>query len=422
MRFRVCSIRASLPAWLALAACSSASPGETATSRDHALVGPSCTTTGRVICQPNTASSIAAGPMVTIAAGTGEPPVPTGGALVDGAYQLVAETQYGTPPSDEGTPTVGDTLSAVLAVHCDLFDEIFSSKGAALAILGANTCGRLVPGTLSLRVISGLDPDAGDMWESEFAYSATSTTLTVISLQPFHDAARGVIAGSYTVVDDFALVGSDAGAPPVPRVDGAVASGQARDPRCPSKAPSPGDACNPMPAPLDCEYGGDTWGRCTTFALCALQPDGSFGFQTSTDTSCGPNPAPCPAAYGTSTEGPGAPSGDGDVPAGSTCSDNGIACSYAEGVCSCEPAFAADASVVLSWNCRARTDVTASPSALTCPAKRPLAGDGCSSEGEKCGYDSPCGPQPSLGPGMICTNGYWAYEDYDYSCPNEPAL
>ena len=141
MRFRVCSIRASLPAWLALAACSSGSPGETATSRDHALVGPSCTTTGRVICQPNTASSIAAGPMVTIAAGTGEAPVPTGGALVDGAYQLVAETQYGTPPSDEGTPTVGDSLSAVLSVHCDLFDEIFSSKGAAFAILGGNIYG-----------------------------------------------------------------------------------------------------------------------------------------------------------------------------------------------------------------------------------------------------------------------------------------
>ena len=58
-------------------------------------------------------------------------------------------------------------------------------------------------------MISGLDPDAGDMWEDEFAYSATSTTLTVISLQPFHDSARGVIAGSYTVVDDFALVGSE---------------------------------------------------------------------------------------------------------------------------------------------------------------------------------------------------------------------
>ena len=284
MRFRVRSIHAGLSAWLALAACSSGSPGEATTSRDHALVGPSCTTTGRVICQPGTASSIAAGPMVTVAAGIGEPPVPTGGALVDGAYQLVAETLYGTPPSDEGTPTVGDSLSAVLAVHCDSSTKIFSSKGAALAILGANTCGRLVPGTLSLQATSGLDPDAGDMWEDEFAYSATSTTLTVISLQPFMTTRGGVVAGSYTVVDDFALVTSDAGAPPMPRVDGAPPSGQARDPRCPSKAPSLGDACNPMPAPLDCEYGGDAWGRCTTFALCALQPGGSFGFQTSTDT------------------------------------------------------------------------------------------------------------------------------------------
>jgi hypothetical protein len=97
------------------------------------------------------------------------------------------------------------------------------------------------------------------------------------------------------------------------------------------------------------------------------------------------------------------------------CSGNGLSCSYAEGVCGCEPLSGGDAvGVPYAWFCTARSSVAAftdgDPLGQQCPAKRPLAGDGCASERENCRYDD---QGVSLGPAMICFNGYWEFEDTD---------
>jgi hypothetical protein len=387
--------------------------------------GPGCTTTGRVICNTNLASAIAEGPNVTAMAGQGSPPIPTGGAVANGStYKLVAETVYGTPPFDVFPPVLGSQISEALAVSCDTFNEITSFTAASRGISGqSNACGRLVPHALSLVDVAGYDPDASDMFHNDVAYSATSTTLTLISLRAYLDLARGVVAGSYTIVDEFELTSADA-APATGSVpDGSPLPRQPRDPRCPASAPSMGDACNPAPPPLECEYGGDAWGRCTTFAICGLKPDGSFAFVTSTDKSCTPNPAACPAAFGSPSEGgDAAVPVDANIPPGSSCTNNGLQCAYTEGACQCFPAWSGDGGVALSWTCRARSDVRSNPSGQGCPTQRPLAGDGCPLEGQHCAYGSPCGLAPSLGPSLFCVNGYWEYEDGVTSCPAEPAL
>jgi hypothetical protein len=391
------------------------------------LNGPGCTTTGRVICDSFGGKfSVAWGAAVTVGQATGSPPTPAGGPVVAGTYQLVAETLYGLSPFDVLGPVPASETYALINVKCDIFNEVLGEMTPNGSIAQwSNACGRLVPHALSLVDVAGIFPDSSDPYGDEVAYSATNTTITLISLRPYLDLARLVVAGSYTVVDEFVLAdtGVDASVPAaIPEASSPAP--QARDPRCPVAAPSPGDACDPNPAPLGCEYGGDAWGRCTTFAICALQPDGSFVFATSEDHSCTANPGTCPGVFGKATEGQDAEvPADADIPLGSTCTNNGISCSYSEGVCTCVPAFTADSGVVLSWNCRARTDVSsADPTAAVCSAQRPLAGDGCHVEGQMCEYDSPCGPAPSLGPSMICLNGYWEYEDGITNCPAEPGL
>jgi hypothetical protein len=171
-----------------------------------------------------------------------------------------------------------------------------------------------------------------------------------------------------------------------------------RDPRCPPTVPAEGDACIPTPAPLECEYGGDAFGECTTVAYCtSAGPYGPYTFDISPSSFCSPpNAAECPATIGA-------------VPEGGTCDTAGLSCAYAEGVCGCVCAGTAKA-----WSCRSRSDVLSGvdvehpPSPLpTCPAKRPLGGDSCAVEGQSCAYDEDCVPALSLGYSMQCESGFW---------------
>jgi hypothetical protein len=385
---------------------------------DAAANGACCATptspTSRVICQASAAASIPWGAPVTVAAGVGPAPTGQGGTIVEGAYQLVSAVVYGTPPPNVATPHAGDSLRIVLDARCDVFDELYQTSLGAGATSSGNDCGRLVSPGPSLVDVSGLAPDGGDPWRDHYAYSATDQTLTVISLEPYSELGTVLVSGSYTVVDEFALVSAgtdasiggtgqsgDGGAPPV---------SAARDPRCPSGAPSMGDPCNPMPAPLQCEYGGGAWGRCTTVALCALEPDGTFGFQITQGPGCpAANVAACPSAFGTDPMDAGAPALD----AGACTAGAPLSCSYDEGVCGCVNSPGGP-----MWGCRARSSVTPTPAAgPVCPAKRPLAGDGCSSEGENCDYDSPCDSAISLGLNLYCENGYWEGLYSATTCP-----
>jgi hypothetical protein len=416
---------------VSLFACTSASrPHHASTdagSRDHAdaTMASQCNSNAQVICDASQVSSIPAGDSVTVAAGIGDPPVPTFGTLVDGSYQLIAETLYGAAPFDE-SPSLGDVKTAVLSVHCDTYNESYTAIsqrfGDAKPGSSANGCGRFAAKTLTLPEVSGLQADGGDRWMDEVMYSGNGDTLTLIFLEPYRDYAKNLVGGSYTVVEQFARVGTgsyDAGAAPAADA-GVVSPSQARDPRCPKAAPAQGERCDPNPAPLQCEYDGDAFARCTTFGICALQADGTFRFEVSRGTNCDPNAEACPASFGTASDGSSMLSGD------NSCAKSGLTCNYAEGVCGCVAAFsgpdAGPSHAVLSWRCKARAQVPASPADASCPAQRPLAGDGCAADHEACNYDAPCDPELSLGPTMICRNGYWEAQDSRFFCPAKPAL
>jgi hypothetical protein len=166
---------------------------------------PSCTTTGRVICDASLASAIVASPSVTVTAGTGPAPTPSGGVVVGGAYQLVAETIYGSLLPDMGAPFPGATVSAVLNVTCDRYNEIYSESTSASSGSG-NTCGRLVPQAIGL-----LDPlntsesNTNDPWGDDMPYTATDSTLSLIQLAPYNDLEDRTI-GWYVVVEDHTLI------------------------------------------------------------------------------------------------------------------------------------------------------------------------------------------------------------------------
>jgi hypothetical protein len=355
---------------------------------------PLCTTTGPTTCNPTTIESIPFGPSVIITRTTGDPPKAQGGAPSPGTYQLVSETLYGDPLPDLATRHVGDSYNALLGVDCDTFNIIFTGSGGG----SGNTCGRLVPHDLSL---TDLLSTSGSL--NQTPYSATATTLTLIEPTLYRDRGNLLTLGVFTQVDEYVLISSagnlPAGAPgdlSPPNPSGA------RDPRCPAQPPANDQACDPRPAPLECEYGGDALGRCTTKVFCVLQPDGTFRFQIAPG-SCGANAAACPASY---AEGVATVTADGGRCAGP------LVCNYVEGVCGCGSLSSASA-----WACRARADVgTASDPGSTCPVQRPLLGDGCTLDEQECLYDSPC-DSLSLGPDLACVNGYWEELDGVTNCP-----
>jgi hypothetical protein len=64
----------------------------------------------------------------------------------------------------------------------------------------------------------------------------------------------------------------------------------------------------------------------------------------------------------------------------------------------------ADGSMQSQWQCA----TWASPSA-GCPTQSPRLGSGCSPDGVSCEYQSIC--SISLGPNVICENGYWEIDN-----------
>jgi hypothetical protein len=418
---------------------SESAPAADACAPNGNLVGPTpqspgsppnatCSTTGRVICTLPPGVTIPAlptpdsGPIMppglqTIAglspsavvaqAGVGAPPVPLGGAVAPGEYQLVAVTVYGQiPPNVVGSPNPGDSIGAMLNVSCDTYNIVYGvASDDGLGQFGGNGCGRLVPFTIPLAGLVGF-VDAGDIWNDWMPYSATPEAVTLIQTLPYEDYGRGLIEGSYTVVEEFVPVGATAPA------SAAVNSGctqpsssapAARDPRCPSVPPAGSAPCDPHPAPLECEYGGDAYGRCTTIAICALAPDGTFEFvlpPAATDTPCANSPG-CPPDFASASAAQGG--ADGGLCSGGVQSP----CEYPEGTCGCGGSSSAS-----DWACTPR-EVTDGG----CPVSRPLSGDGCPVEDLTCYYGTPCGAGTYEGPPAVCSGGYWEQFVAEYSCP-----
>ena len=371
-----------------------------------ASAGGGCHTQGQVVCGPSQVSFAASGPPVTVAAGSGALPAAAGGPLVNGTYRLVAETLYGPPEPNVAVAHVGYQVQAVGTVQCDVLNELYSweatsaSYASGFAGFGGHNCPRLT-----------LEPDSGD----GVPYTSIGDMLYVIWVYGYADMSRGLGLGKYEMVDAFERLPATARGPTTPSVPAACDTSRrlvagARDPGCPSSAPAPGTSCNPQPPPLECEYGGDSWGRCTTFAACAAQPDGGYQFQIVPPSGCPPNPTQCPPTFSAGLALAGS-SMSGSADAGSYSLN--LTCNYPEGVCGCLACSSG-----CYWTCRARTDVAApADGGAPCPIARPLAGDPCASEGAQCNYDNPCQPELSLGPSMVCQHGNWVQSGAFGSCP-----
>jgi hypothetical protein len=356
---------------------------------DAAIVGSGCPTTTWPVSLDSPVFDVPTGPKVTAMIGAGSAPTPNGGVVTPGSYWLVAETIYGyVPPSNynysSGVP--GQTLCSEIAVTGDRYAQAFQQSDAPGGSLATN-----VP----------LDPQA---------YAATSSTLSLITVTPYGNL--GVTLGTYTVVDDYVLVSNGVAQGTAPqRVTGSASTvlSKPRDPRCPTTVPDAGTACDPSAGPIECEYGGDTLGRCTQSTACALQTDGSYRFQSYPSMGCDPNPANCPASFGAADATAGV-----IADAGYCEPRDEFLCNYPEGVCNC-------GSVSTSMACGCIT-----PGYLgeipwqqpgPCPNQRPLSGDGCSLEGLWCIYAGACSRGFSLGPSMACMGGYWERLDENHSCP-----
>jgi hypothetical protein len=389
---------------------------------DGAAPGCHSDASARLVCDRSKLDGAPWGPLVTMRQAIGHAPAPAGGVIVPDAYQLVSETLYGSVQPNTAEPHVGDRVQRVLHVDCDVMNELYRyvpNQGAAVQILGTgNDCRRLVARELSVLEASGWMgagiPDSRD----QVSYTAHETRLTLIFLHAYHDPSRHDlgIMGSYTVVSEFRLVsgeGLDASAPtedagasyPIPT---------GRDPRCPANPPASGDPCSPDPAPLECEYGGDAFHRCTTYAACVMDLSGAFHFSVDPPSACTPpNPPACPSSFAeASTLAARLDADGGSIDAGSPL--DGIVCNYAEGVCGCGIPYRGATCV---WSCNSGRSLPDGGTDSRCPMPRPLAGDPCT-PGLECAYDVGCGDTRSLGPSMICTAGYWENRgDMWLGCP-----
>jgi hypothetical protein len=350
-------------------------------------------------------------PIAAVATVAASGPIPDafGGVVTPGNYVLTGVDLYGSVPPDIGFTGVGTQQTAALTISCDQYNEVFGSTSSNGSGSG-NTCGRLVPTERPLAaVLQSNDPSVDGT-----PYNATAATLDLILIQPY--SSGPYVLGEYAVVDHFTLVGS-AGAPPT---DGADAStpppGGARDPRCPSTPPANGAPCDPSLGPLECEYGGDAAGRCTTLAACALIPTtNAFAFAVTQSTDCGgTNDPSCPASLDAAEALPtiSSPTDGGLDP---RCSPDGgsersVTCNYAGGACACvAPDTATTCSCVRGVDIENQTNGS-------CPAQRPLAGDACNVDGVWCGY-SPLCESVSLGPSMTCVDGHWIQFEEFAGCP-----
>lgn len=208
----------------------------------------------------------------------------------------------------------------------------------------------------------------------------------------------------------FAVLAFASACEGAPRNSGTV-RGLIQNPQCPQEVPSSGSACVPMLGPLECEYGGDRFGRGTIIAECVSDGQGPFLWSL-LDNALLTNPPTCPSTYQ-------------DAQSGSCPSTGPIACEYDEGRCACVCETA-----TVSWKCRSRNDVASdvavspAPTVIpNCAPERPLVGTSCPVAEQTCAYAEYCGfSLLSLGPSMRCMSGYWATTPQTgaciaYACP-----
>lgn len=346
---------------------------------------------------------------VIVKLGAGPAPTPQGGAIASGSYVLVAETIYGPlPPSifNLGIGSPGDAVSAQITVTGDMYSQAFQIAGEGSS--GGGQYGPLVPAALSVSQLSA--------WDGSTPYTANGLTLSLIMVHLYGNP--GVVLGAYTVVDDYVLASGSASASAPQRLTGhgPTVVPQARDPRCPMALPDAGTACDPSAGPLECEYGGDSLGRCTQSTACALQTDGSYRFQSYPSSGCDPNPTDCPASY------------DAAAATSQIIADAGYCelgdeffCNYPEGLCNCGSAASTLACRCIAPGYASGYGVQqAADGGNACPAQRPLSGAGCNSEGLWCLYADACSRGFSIGPSMACIRGYWERLDLSHSCPATP--
>jgi hypothetical protein len=341
---------------------------------------------------------------VTVKTGEGPAPTPRGGVITSGSYVLVAETFYGTlPPSmfNLGIGSPGDVVSAEITVTGDMYSQGFQVGEGG----GGGVYGPLVPRALSIPELSA--------WDGSTPYTASSSTLSLIMVHLYGNS--GVTLGMYTVVDDYVLAPNGAVIGTAPQRltgnAGTIAS-HARDPSCLTTLPDAGTACDASAGPLECEYGGDSLGRCTQSTACALQTDGSYRYLSYPSIGCDPNPATCPASYGA------ADATSGIIADAGYCEPSDeFFCNYPEGLCNC-----GSVSSTLACSCigpgyaGAYGSQQAPDGGNACPAQRPLSGDGCSTDGLWCIYADACSRGFSLGPSMACIHGYWERLDISHPC------
>ncbi len=164
---------------------------------------------------------------------------------------------------------------------------------------------------------------------------------------------------------------------------GSSSSGGTGSGPCPTAAPTAGSACTHTG--LACEYGDGDVQACDTVATCAAA---GWQLQGPTLADCGTHPAACPTTFAT-------------VPAGSSCTPNGLVCNYLEGRCECTTGGGVlrviDGSVVSTWFCQ-------NPTTLGCPQRRPALGSTCTTENLSCDYGA-CYIEG--GTDEMCKDGVW---------------
>ena len=151
---------------------------------------------------------------------------------------------------------------------------------------------------------------------------------------------------------------------------GKSGDGSSSSSSCPSSAPANGSSC--AQNGLQCEYGDFIQLACDEIATCQ---SGSWSVTIPSDCHTDIDAAACPAS-------------ESDVPNGDACTDFGLMCTYATGVCYCTIDHSGAPQI---WTCF--------PTA-GCPYPRPRLGDTCTSDGLQCDY-STCGAS------VQCTNGTW---------------
>ena len=190
-------------------------------------------------------------------------------------------------------------------------------------------------------------------------------TLTVLLLTSCHATSRGSD-------DDGSGVVADAGS------------------RCPAAVPADGEPCmGPPGTTLACEYGGNTYTRCTTFAICAAdEANPAFRWIVGRpDPGCGIQPQRCAATFDA-------------VKVDSPCTQLDITCDYPEGACGCV-SCASDGGSPGAWQCRRWSEAGAG-----CPARRPRAGTPCPVDDVICSWNQCCSGL-SLGEDQQCQLGSW---------------